>query len=152
MPDRLKRIPVTVAYDVRSQQLNRYLNHAVVDNVGACLSFACAIHCMAAPLLMTVLPLVGLGFILSESAEMALVVGAVSVAIGSLAWGYRHHRKWRVFLMLGSALILIFIARFHASEGTEVIFMAMGGLLLAVVHLINRHLCRICQHCNTSDS
>ena len=66
--------------------MNRYLNHTVVDNVGACLSFACAIHCMAAPLLMTVLPLVGLGFILSESAELALVVGAVGMAVGSLTW------------------------------------------------------------------
>ena len=132
--------------------MNRYLNHAVVDNLGACLSFACAIHCMAAPLLMTVLPLVGLGFILSESAELALVASAVGVAMGSLTWGYRHHRKWRVFLMLGGALFLIFIARFHASEGTEVIFMGVGGLSLAAVHLINRHLCRTCQHCNTSNS
>ena len=107
---------------------------------------------MTAPILLTVLPLVGLGFILSESAEFALVVGAVGVAVGSLTWGYRHHRKWRVFLMLGGALILIFIARFHASEGTEVIYMAMGGLLLAVVHLINRRLCRMCQHCNTSNN
>ena len=132
--------------------MNRYLNHTVVDNVGACLSFACAVHCMAAPLLMTVLPLVGLGFILSESAELALVFGAVGVAVGSFTWGYRNHRKWRVFLMLGGALILIYIARFHASEGSEVIFMAMGGLLLAVVHLINRRLCRMCQHCKTSNN
>jgi len=107
---------------------------------------------MAAPLLMTVLPLVGLGFILSESAELALVFGAVGVAVGSFTWGYRNHRKWRVFLMFGGALILIFIARFHASEGSEVIFMAMGGLLLAVVHLINRRLCRMCQHCETSNN
>ena len=97
--------------------MNRYLNHTVVDNVGACLSFACAVHCMAAPLLMTVLPLVGLGFILSESAELALVFGAVGVAVGSFTWGYRNHRKWRVFLMLGGALILIYIARFSRIRG-----------------------------------
>ena len=132
--------------------MNRYLNHAVVDNVGACLSFAGAVHCMAARLLMTVLPLVGLGFILSESAELALVASAVGVAIGSLTWGYRHHRKWRVFLMLGGALFLIFIARFHASAGTEVTYMAIGGLSLAAVHLINRHLCRRYQHCNSSNN
>ena len=53
--------------------------------------------------------------------------------------------------MLGGALILIYIARFHASEGSEVIFMAMGGLLLAVVHLINRRLCcRIVQESTQS--
>ena len=49
---------------------------------------------------MTVLPLIGLGFILSESAELAMIVGAVGIAVGSLTWNYRHHRKWRVFLKL----------------------------------------------------
>ena len=130
--------------------MNRYLNHAVVDNVGASLSFACAIHCMAAPLLMTVLPLIGLGFILSERAELVMIFGVVGLAVSSLTWGYRHHRKWHVFLILGGALMLIFIARFGVSERTEIIFMAMGGLLIADVHLINRHLCCSCQHCDSS--
>lgn len=128
-----------------------HLSHSTVDNIGACLSFACAVHCMAAPLLITVLSLMGLGFILAESAELVMVVSAGGIAVGSLTWGFRHHRKWCVFLILGGALMLIFIARLGVSENAEVIFMVLGGLLLAGAHLVNRHLCRTCQHCKTLD-
>lgn len=136
---------------VQGKKMNRHLNHTTVDNVGACLSFACAVHCMAAPLLITVLPLIGLGFILAESTELVMVASASGIAVGSLAWGFRNHRKRRVFLILGGALMLIFIARLGVSENAEVIFMVLGGLLLAGAHLVNRYLCRTCQHCKTLD-
>lgn len=129
----------------------RLLNHSTVDNFGACLSFACAVHCMAAPLLMTVLPIIGLGFILAESAELVMVASAGGIAVGSLTWGFRHHRKRRIFLILGGALTLIIMARLGVSENAEVIFTVLGGLLLTGAHLVNRHLCRTCQHCKTSD-
>ena len=106
---------------------------------------------MAAPLLMTVLPIIGLGFILAESTELVMVASAGGIAIGSLTWGFRHHRKRRIFLMLGGALMLIIIARLGVSENAEVIFTVLGGLLLMGAHLVNRHLCRTCQHCETSD-
>ena len=131
--------------------MKRYLNHSLVDNVGACVSFTCAIHCMATPLLITVLPLVGLGFFLSESVELMIVIVAVGLAVGSLTWGYRHHRKWQIFLTLGGAFLCIFIARFQVPEQYESVFMASGGVLLMVGHLLNRHLCRACQYCKTSE-
>ncbi len=128
------------------------LSHSTVDNIGACLSFACAVHCMAAPLLLTVLPLTGLGFILAESTELVMVASAGGIAVGSLAWGFRSHRKRRVFLVLGGALMLIIIARLGVSENAEVIFTVLGGLLLMGAHLVNRHLCRTCQPCKTLDN
>ena len=132
--------------------MNRHLNHTTVDNFGACLSFACAVHCMAVPLLITVLPLIGLGFILAESTELVMVVAAGGLAVGSLTWGFRNHRKRRVFLILGGALMLIIIARLGVSENAEVIFTVIGGLLLVSAHLVNRHLCRTCQPCKTLDN
>ena len=123
--------------------------HSLVDSVGAGLSFACAIHCMAMPLLIAVLPLIGLGFFLSESAELVMVIGAVALAAGSLTWGYRHHRQWQILLVLGVALALIFIARFWSAAGHEAIFMALGGISLTAGHLVNRQLCRACKHCES---
>jgi hypothetical protein len=131
--------------------LKRYLNHSLVDNVGACLSFTCAIHCMATPLLITVLPLVGLGFFLSESVELVIIAVTAGLAVGSLTWGYQHHRKWQIFLILSSAFVCIFIAHFRVPEQYESVFMACGGILLMVGHLLNRRLCRACQHCKTSE-
>lgn len=127
--------------------MKKYFSQEFVDNTGACLSFACTIHCMAMPLLITILPLIGLGFLASEPAELAIISGAIVLALGSIVWGVRHHRSWRAFLVLFVALA--FIATAHmAAEGTfEVILHSTGGILLASAHLVNRHLCKTCPAC-----
>lgn len=103
------------------------------------------------PLLVAVLPLIGLGFLVGESAEKVLITGAVALAGGSLAWGIRHHRSWRAFLILVVAVTFIAVAR-TAVEGTfEVVFHSVGGILLASAHLVNRHLCRTCPACERED-
>ena len=131
--------------------MKRHFNQELVDTTGACLSFACAVHCLAMPLLVAVLPLVGLGFLVSERAELVIIIGAVGLAIGSLAWGIRHHRNWRAFLILITALAFIATAR-TAVEGTfELIFHSAGGILLASAHLVNRHLCKTCPACVQED-
>ena len=127
--------------------MKRYFNQEFVDNTGACLSFACAAHCLAMPLLVAVLPLIGLGFLVGERAELVIIIGAVALAIGSLAWGVRHHRSWRAFLILVVALAFIATARIAAEGISEVIFHSVGGILLASAHLANRHLCKTCPAC-----
>lgn len=47
--------------------MKNYFSQEFVDNTGACLSFAYAIHCMAMPLLVAILPLIGLSFLVSET-------------------------------------------------------------------------------------
>ena len=131
--------------------MKRYFSQEFVDNTGACLSFACAIHCMAMPLLITVLPLIGLGFLANERAELVLITIAIGLAIGSLAWGVRLHRSWRAFLILIVALAFIATAR-TAVEGTfEVVFYSIGAISLASAHLVNRHLCKTCPVCEPED-
>ncbi len=131
--------------------MKRYFNQELVDTTGACLSVACAIHCLAMPLLVAVLPLIGLGFFATERAEVVLISGAIALAIGSLAWGVRHHRSWRALLVLIVALAFIATAR-TAVEGTfEVVFYSIGGVLLASAHLVNRHLCKTCPVCEPED-
>ena len=103
------------------------------------------------PLLITILPLIGLGFLANERAELVLITGAIVLAIGSLAWGVRHHRSWRAFLMLIVALVFIATAR-TAVEGTfEVVFYSIGAIGLASAHLVNRHLCKACLICEPED-
>ena len=127
--------------------MRRYFNQELADTTGACLSVACAIHCLAMPLLIAVLPLIGLGFLASERAELVLITGAIGLAIGSLALGVRHHRSWRALLILIVALVFIATAR-TAVEGTfEVVFYSIGAILLASAHLVNRHLCKTCPVC-----
>jgi len=131
--------------------MKKYFSQEFVDNTGACLSVACAIHCIAMPLLITILPLIGLGFLANERAELVFITGTIGLAIGSLAWGIRHHRSWRAFLILLVALVFITTSR-TAVEGTfEVVFYSTGGILLASAHLVNRHLCNTCPTCEPGD-
>ncbi|MCY4402240.1 MAG: MerC domain-containing protein [Candidatus Poribacteria bacterium] len=132
--------------------MNKYFSQELVDNTGACLSFACAIHCMAMPLLVTILPLVGLSFLVSEPAELAIIGGAVVLALGSIVWGIRHHRSWRAFLVLVVGIAFIATAHISAEGIYEIMLHSTGGILLASAHLINRHLCKICPACELEDA
>ncbi len=135
----------------KEMKLKRYFNHEIADTTGACLSVACAIHCLTMPLLVAILPLIGLGFLANERAELFLILVAIGLAVGSLAWGIRHHRSWRALLILIVALAFIATAR-TAVEGTfEVVFYSIGAILLASAHLVNRHLCRTCPACEPGD-
>lgn len=132
--------------------MKRFFNQEFVDITGACLSLTCAVHCLAMPFLVAVLPLLGLSFLTSEFTERVIVIGAIGVAVGSLTWGIRHHRSWRAFLILVVALAFIATA-WTTAEGTfEVIFHSAGGILLAAAHLANRHLCKTCPVCEGEET
>ncbi len=128
------------------ENVKNYFAHQRVDALGALLSLSCALHCLAMPLLVTILPLLGLGFLASERAEL-IIVGAAALALGSVVWGMKHHKSWGAFLIL--VVAVAFIATAHiTSEGTfEVALHATGGVLLAAAHLLNRHLCKTCPVC-----
>lgn len=132
--------------------MRKYFNQAFVDTIGACLSFPCAVHCLAMPLLVTVLPLLGLGFLVSESAEWVLIIGAIGIAAASLTWGVRHHRSWRAFLIWVVALAFIVTSHTFAEGSFEVVLHGGGGILLAAAHLANRYLCKTCPVCEDEDT
>jgi hypothetical protein len=123
-----------------------------VDQVGVGLSLACAIHCMAFPLLVAVLPLVGLGFLVQGPTEVLLVLTSLGMAAGSLCWGFRLHRRWHVFVVLGAALALIVAGRVLVEESYEIVLVVGGALLLAGCHLLNRHLCLTCHKCQAREA
>ena len=131
--------------------MKRNFDHEFVDTTGACLSVACAVHCLSMPLLIAVLPLIGLGFLANERAELFLILGAIGLAVGSLAWGVRLHRRWRALLILIVALAFIATSRTAVEGAFEVVFYSIGGVLLASAHLVNRHLCKTCPACEPGD-
>ena len=132
-------------------KLKRYFNQELVDTTGACLSFACAFHCMATPFLVAVLPFIGLSFLIGERAEFVLIIIAAVLATGSLVWGVRYHGSWQVFLILGAAVAFIVIGRTVIEGSYTVVFHTASGILLASAHLVNRYLCKICSACEVGD-
>jgi MerC mercury resistance protein len=120
---------------------------ARIDLVGACVSLVCAVHCLTVPFLATVLPLAGLGVLLGGSLEILFIVASVVLATCSLCWGFRRHRRWRVFVVLAAALTMIAVGRFLASETYELVFVFMGAMVLAAGYLLNHYLCLTCVVC-----
>jgi MerC mercury resistance protein len=123
-----------------------------LDRLGAAASLVCAVHCASMPLLAGLLPLVGLSFLASDQAEWLLVGLSLGVGILSLAPSYtRKHRQWRPLVLFTFGASLIIVVLLSAEEGSrlEAPAMALGALLIACAHLINRRLCRSCAACHS---
>lgn len=125
-----------------------------LDRVGATASMLCAIHCALMPMVITLLPLVGLSFLASEKAEWTLLGLSASLGISSLCWGYREHRRKRALLYLASGLALLASGRIAEERGSVpwgVGLVVLGGVTVATSHLINRRLCKSCRVCQEQE-
>ena len=123
--------------------------HSHLDTVGACVSFACAVHCIALPLVITLLPLLGLGFLAGHAFESAMLIISVSLATASLCWGSSIHGNRQILLFLLAA-ILLFSIGFFMFEGTNHwVLIGLGGFCLMTGHILNRRMCHACGHCKT---
>ena len=118
------------------------------DRLGFAASMLCALHCAAMPLLLALLPTLGISVAGWIDIDQALVVFATLLAASTLTIGWRRHRAYRAWSLLLPALGLLWFATFgpfHAHPGEagawlHASMMVAGGLLLAAAHLTNMRL------------
>ena len=108
-----------------------------IDQLGAGLSLACALHCLAVPLLLSLLPFAGVGFLAGGSVETAFLGTSLVLAVGSLCWGFRIHHQRCTLLLLGAALLLILSGRFAPGETAEVVCGELTAGHDAVPEIVN---------------
>lgn len=108
------------------------------DRLGAFLGLACAIHCIAMPLLLGVLPALGLGFLADHTFDLVIVVLASIFAFFAARSGLRSHGDRRIVKGFVAAVLLLALGHL-VGEDTLVgrIPSVLGGLTLAVVHFLN---------------
>lgn len=121
-----------------------------LDRFGACLSLACAVHCLAAPVLLSLVPMAGLSVLAGESAETVFLIAALALAGASLCWGLRVHGRVRLCVLFGAAACLIAAGRLWADHTVESVCVAGGAGVLAAGHLLNRRWCAACVRCPPS--
>ena len=126
----------------------RPLTRYRLDQVGAFLSSACALHCLALPLLVVVLPWVGFGFLLDRKLEFLFVGGSILLATLSFCLGYRLHREIRLLLALYLCTGMIVLGKVFIGGSTGLWLAVPGALGLAAGHLLNRRLCHQCETCH----
>ncbi|WP_447641438.1 MULTISPECIES: MerC domain-containing protein [Chitinophagaceae] len=64
------------------------------DKIGVTTSLVCAIHCLALPLLLTSLPILGIDVVDNIGVEIAMIVLAFLVGIVALAKGRKEYRSY----------------------------------------------------------
>jgi len=107
-----------------------------LDGIGVLLSGACAVHCVAGLLLVSVLGLGGEA-LLSPAIHrfglaLAVVIGAVTLGLGALRHGQRGP------LLLGSAGIALMATAVGVGHGTaEAVLTIAGVALVATAHIRN---------------
>lgn len=116
-----------------------------LDRIGAVLSSACAVHCIAMPLVLTSLPLIGLGFLADHAFEAWVLIAMIAIA-SIAAWrGHMRHGKWRVTLTFAAAVVVMLVAHMthdhhHSDEHFfGAVMMPLGGLMTAIAHIWNAH-------------
>lgn len=128
-----------------SEKIGKWL-----DMAGVTASWACAVHCLALPFLIGVLPLVGLSFLLDETTERIFIGISVLLAVCSLIPAYfRDHGKLRAFFLAigGIGLIVLTHLLFEENLTLKFTFLLTGAILISAAHFINRRLCRACTVC-----
>lgn len=109
-----------------------------LDSIGMTASTLCAIHCAIVPLLLTFLPLSGLGFLANPLFEWGMILLALLLGVSSIFLSYfRTHRKVLPLLLLTAGFIIIIMGHTYLKGWMEAIVVPAGGLTIAIAHFIN---------------
>ena len=113
------------------------------DRFGATASFLCAVHCALLPLVLAILPALGLSFLADHRFEHAFIAFASMLALTTLIVGVRRHQRFRAFWFLAPGIVLLFagiVVDFDHATRLHAALVAMGGSLVALAHITNLRL------------
>ena len=118
--------------------------HPLLDRLGATGSLLCAIHCALLPLVIALLPALGIAAWLGEGFERGFVLFATLLGLFTLVWGYRRHHVVRALGLLLPGLAILWFsvlyAPLHHALLPHAITMTLGGTLVGWAHLANLRL------------
>ena len=120
-----------------------------LDNIGMTASVLCAVHCAIVPLLLTSLPLFGLGFLANPWVEWSMIIFALGVGFYVIGSSYFNiHRKLLPMCLLIVGFLIIIGGHLFITSWREAIIVPIGGLLIATAHFFNFRYTGICRHEN----
>jgi len=127
--------------DVMAKSTDSIGSEARLDGVAVAFSGLCAIHCLLAPVLLSVSPLLADSVLVSEHAHRWLLLFIVPVSVLALHSGFRRHQDYRTLALAAVGLFLLAVS---AIAGVEVLgdlaeraLTTAGGAILALAHLRN---------------
>ena len=127
-----------------SESTNRI---AKMDIVGMGLSVACAIHCLAAPVLLSTLPLVGIEFVGHEGFESVMITMIAILAGFTFFKGYQTHGRKGHFILGAFGLSVFLFLRPSVSVELEPYATVLGGSAFIIGHFLNWKWSKPCEEC-----
>ncbi|GAA0710030.1 MerC domain-containing protein [Dokdonella soli] len=115
----------------------------LADRFGATASFLCAVHCALLPLVIAVLPALGLSFLADHRFERGFIAFASVLALTTMVIGFRRHQRFSAFWFLAPGITLLvagIVVDFDHASILHATLVAMGGTLVALAHLTNLRL------------
>ncbi len=141
---------------------NQY-SYLWADRLGTCASSLCAVHCLLMPVLITILPTIGVGFLASSKFEWMMIAIASFFGVFACIQGFKKHQRAITFILLIAGIAILLCSRLAHAGSTEAccaihtstastypmhsILSVCGGILLASSHLFNLRFCKQCGQC-----
>jgi len=124
-----------------------------LDNIGMTASTLCAIHCAVVPLIITALPLIGLGFLANPWFEWGMILLALIIGASAVSLSYiRVHQKLLPLILLSTGFAIIITGHLFITGWIEGIIVPLGGLTIAAAHFVNYKYAGICHNAVTQNS
>lgn len=108
-----------------------------IEKVGFYLSILCAIHCIATPLLITLIPFLGGSLLADHTWELWFIGGSLVLANIILMIDYKKHLNAIPLLLLMLSLLIKLSEIVWFADKYELITGGLGGLLIASAYYIN---------------
>jgi hypothetical protein len=126
--------------------MSAYKTSGRLDQIGMTASTLCAIHCAIVPVLLTVLPLAGLGFLANPLFEWGMILLALLLGVSSIFLSYLHtHKRLLPLLMLLTGFAIIIAGHIYLHGWAEGIIVPTGGLTIAAAHFVNFKYAGVCR-------
>ena len=121
---------------------------AVLDRFSIGFSTLCLLHCLAVPVLVSVVPVFTTFALADERFHLALVALVVPTSVIALCLGCRLHKSRRI-LICGFAGVFVLVVTAilggqHLGEIGETVLTVLGASVVALAHWFNFRACRAC--------
>ena len=122
------------------------------DKAAIGLSLLCAIHCLASPLAIVLLPSLAALPLDGELFHIWMVVAVLPTSAYALTMGCRQHKQYRLLVvgLLGLACLLlaVILGETLLGEAGEKLLTSLGAGIIAYGHFRNYRLCQDQWNCN----
>ncbi len=122
------------------------------DKFAIGLSLLCALHCLALPLFMLLLPTVSVVFLKDEGFHFYMVMMVLPVSSFALWIGFKQHHNFKVIVLGFSGLIIlcitVMVGHELLGETMEKLLTLLGSSLICYSHYLNYKVCQQQENCD----